>query len=1275
MMLTWGKKLEVRAAGAGKYFSCDAEVAWNSGEKQHALADGSMGTLWCCQTSCGEEHTIMLVVEAADARKEPTEVWELRQEIEQDDESLVTRSQALTGLSLILRVLLNLEIMLTRPLRRSLESVYPILEESELQGVIGRDGLASRAREHVELVLEQLVSSWERGLPNVTLKDILVREHEGFQSLVKFLDNCPAQLLAMRRALKKLRFAKFADDAGKELVASGTWSILRHPWGRLFTLDQTPSVLQELEAPSGLCAVCEQPLAMLAGSGGAHGRCSIALSSRMSAARVAREQQEEVSTLLLLEPRLVSPTESRGIWLDYSRACCCIPSLLAASLLSLVDLRYCIKAGDEEETVGGSEGRAVPKDFCSMHSRLVQLASSMHRAAAVEVEGRRVVAEGTSMSERWRRTWKAVKKVWTMVIRVSGLDSCGDLGPFFFLLLFLWFFGLPFALIYVLSDLPMYDPSGWQQVLATKVPISLYIASGFFFPLARVFRSMKLTDRAQLQHGSSSARDNFSNRLVCLALVVEAWQLVALAFGEGMPYDSSGFAHLASPAEVGMSGVSCRVAGINSIMLWALLDLRLTCTAWLDEVVGVSLLSCLPVLWLVMRNLSRQGAKSWGASSLLEQRRFIGFSPARAFVGQMLGPLFASVLFMPILARVAQSLSCSFSYDRGYLMLDTSLHLADSSLFNATSCSNVKTIAVARVGDVVPRYLHSSFVLGYFDEIWPWRPRDLPVSLCGAIPCWEFRLGSGGVLPHAWYAFIGLLAFALFFPSSCFIHFPETPPNPNVDLVTLPSFIVESQVVKAAMVFIRELYRRSRWPSLLANVIGCSFLFFRHLRVRPVAVSWFANLQRMAYLLAAWSSLASLLCMFVLWDGAPGSLLPARYSNYAIIFLLIGYATIILLSAIAWKFLGRRERSSEEEEEEEEEGRSFLSIRSSRNAAKRWWDIKGVAAPREQLGAPRIRLAAGTRARAEEMRRRFFSSWPGRLVLWAGQLLSACFCGKASTASSSYLPVHEEKETPRWSESEYLNLSYQCLGTSFQLPELRHVVLKSRLSIRVLKLAHNELRSFPVSCSMPLLELLDLAFNRLSSLDSLPQAPSLQTLNARSNDIRSQPSSLRALKRFRGLRHIVLEENPVAVDLTSYVRLISLLVPDLETLDGSSFHRVEDADEDASPTAASRRSMLARVTSAFARMTSWMAPEDEGGVDEILEDGTIRKSSFLQTSLSRGVSLLLRSNRRLGRRKRTYNVIERRPTSMLLEMSDEPNNVRGRRSNSRNISSSVEQGE
>ena len=92
--------------------------------------------------------------------------------------------------------------------------------------------------------------------------------------------------------------------------------------------------------------------------------------------------------------------------------------------------------------------------------------------------------------------------------------------------------------------------------------------------------------------------------------------------------------------------------------------------------------------------------------------------------------------------------------------------------------------------------------------------------------------------------------------------------------------------------------------------------------------------------------------------------MPARYSNYAIIFLLIGYATILLLSAIAWKFLGRRERSSEEEEEEEEE-RSFLSIRSSRNAAKRWWDIKGVAAPREQLGAPRIRLAAGTRARAE----------------------------------------------------------------------------------------------------------------------------------------------------------------------------------------------------------------------------------------------------------------------------------------------------------------------
>eukprot|EP00960_Hanusia_phi_P053515 762128-Hanusia_phi.AAC.19 len=147
--------------------------------------------------------------------------------------------------------------------------------------------------------------------------------------------------------------------------------------------------------------------------------------------------------------------------------------------------------------------------------------------------------------------------------------------------------------------------------------------------------------------------------------------------------------------------------------------------------------------------------------------------------------------------------------------------------------------------------------------------------------------------------------------------------------------------------------------------------------------------------------------------------MPSQYSSYPLVLLLLGYAFILLLAAIASRFLS--ESTSDGREAEDEVSRSFLSLRSTRNAAKRWWDIKGVAPPRQQLGAPRIRLAAGTRARAEvrgkeqvcgserwqAMRRRFFSSWPGALALRVTRVVSACFCGRGSTANPSYLPVDE----------------------------------------------------------------------------------------------------------------------------------------------------------------------------------------------------------------------------------------------------------------------------
>jgi hypothetical protein len=55
---------------------------------------------------------------------------------------------------------------------------------------------------------------------------------------------------------------------------------------------------------------------------------------------------------------------------------------------------------------------------------------------------------------------------------------------------------------------------------------------------------------------------------------------------------------------------------------------------------------------------------------------------------------------------------------------------------------------------------------------------------------------------------------------------------------------------------------------------------------------------------------------------------------------------------------------------------------------------------------------------------------------------------------------------PRWRRSEYLNLSYQDLGTSFQRPEVIRVLREARYSLVTLKLAANKLEKFPLVSSL-----------------------------------------------------------------------------------------------------------------------------------------------------------------------------------------------------------------
>jgi hypothetical protein len=125
-----------------------------------------------------------------------------------------------------------------------------------------------------------------------------------------------------------------------------------------------------------------------------------------------------------------------------------------------------------------------------------------------------------------------------------------------------------------------------------------------------------------------------------------------------------------------------------------------------------------------------------------------------------------------------------------------------------------------------PRFLHARLLSDLSEG--PTLRHSEAVSLCGAVPCWEWRMGGGGGVPHAVYALVGLWSFAFFFPSASLMQLADQAPDHALDIHTAPAFRVESQLIKAVMVLGREVYRRALWPAPLIALLGCTCLLVRH---------------------------------------------------------------------------------------------------------------------------------------------------------------------------------------------------------------------------------------------------------------------------------------------------------------------------------------------------------------------------------------------------------------------------------------------------------------
>ena len=172
----------------------------------------------------------------------------------------------------------------------------------------------------------------------------------------------------------------------------------------------------------------------------------------------------------------------------------------------------------------------------------------------------------------------------------------------------------------------------------------------------------------------------------------------------------------------------------------------------------------------------------------------------------------------------------------------------------------------------------------------------------------------------------------------------------------------------------------------------------------------------------------------------------------------------------------------------------------------------------------------------------------------------------SSSGSASYStlePVEREggpededddaNRRPDWLATRQLNLSYQGLGSGYQLPELLKVLTRASANLVVLKLAHNALTGLPHTLSLPSLVVLDLSYNRLVSTWRLPQATALQVLSLMRNSIPASHVAVSSLRRYKQLHVLTLTGNPISGAGDAYASLVAWAAPSVTSLDGRPF--------------------------------------------------------------------------------------------------------------------------
>jgi alpha-tubulin suppressor-like RCC1 family protein len=730
--------------------------------------------MWCCSVACGEEHTLILAHDGHDKQQQ-----------------LATRAATLSGLCMGTRALRAMVNSYELPARLAAEWSRPIMSYYVMRDALSH---SDAALGHARALLWDLALSWSGGGSESELSGVLLAHADGTRTLLEYLLKLPVRMARVRSELKVLKFSRFVLEKEREVRAQGAWALLEHPWVRVHQHGQQINTQPEprslrrnasLRRNDSAVSVASRMLAaqqdqhestslrdahmsqrgsgIPAGDGEQQSGGIMQHTSSLQGGIETRDHHdfhdsEDDETALGVDAHLTIARKDLSDLTRLMAACAALAPFLTTCIRTLLHEQEVVlspantkantgTATDDEMKIVVEQGAA---SILGLNKALATVIRDMNHAAV----------RLSKKQDRWWRSGRvlavrnATYRVWIACVCLLGFDAYGDWGLFALVLMLVWVLGAPFALVFTAMNFATNEFPAFYLRWGIGGAIGVYLTSVIVLVYLRVREIHKHANIRRRQR-RRRIRDTISNRVALLGLLAEAWQLSAVSFGEGSPFDNKGFVY---PYTTPYTPVQT-YTGLNTILPPSLLDFRLLLPHYDDMTVGVCIMVIVPVIWSFSRALP---------VSVLRRG-----SPMYALLAHQFVPFMASVLFMPVVARIASSVSCAYAPPSASFYMESSVHrivpIAEAYIrsTNITSCYDLYYTFPTSKPLQAPFYARSRVNVEALSSLDIIESNSTQyVSLCGSMSCWETRFGEGGVMPHAYYALLGLLAFAVFFPSA-----------------------------------------------------------------------------------------------------------------------------------------------------------------------------------------------------------------------------------------------------------------------------------------------------------------------------------------------------------------------------------------------------------------------------------------------------------------------------------------------------------------------------